>query len=56
MRDDSGFPNKNCFRVSFFQQKADHFQILPASIKIYYLKLFLSFVIFFGFSHMYIVC
>ena len=56
MRDDSGFPNKNCFRVSFFQQKVDHFQILPASIKIYYLKLFLSLVIFFGFSHMYIVC
>ena len=36
-------PSSDCLRVSFFQQKVDHFQILPTSIKIYYLKLSLSF-------------
>ena len=55
MRDDSDFPHTNCLRVSFFQQKVDHFSILPTLIIIYYLKLLLSFV-FFRFSHMYIVC
>ena len=45
MRDDSHFPHTNGLPVSFFQQKIDHFKILPTSIKIYYLKLLLSFVI-----------
>ena len=50
MRDDSDFPRANCLRVSFFQQNVDHFYILPTSIKIYYLKLLLSFVIFLDFA------
>ena len=49
MRADSDFPHRNRLRVSFFQQKIYHFQILPVSIKIYYLKLMLPFVIFLDF-------
>ena len=49
MGDDSDFPHAHCLRVSFFQQKVDQFQIPPTSIKLYYLKLLLSFVIFLDF-------
>ena len=52
MRDDSDFPQSNCLRVLGFQQKVNHISILPTSIKIYYLKLLLFFVIVFRFSHM----
>ena len=56
MTDHLDFSHTNCLRVSFFQQKVDHFWILLTSIKICYLKLLLSFLIIFTFSHMYIVC
>ena len=56
MRDDSGFPYTNCWRVSFFQQKLISLKFSPTLMKMYYLKLLLSFITFFLFSHLYLVC